>query len=98
MYDIKLFYCNGFRYPLFKWPLIFLILVVVSGCTESEPTLKVEKVEVIEVDFPPEPGKTYPASRINRPYFDEKNQLQWNNDKKIPVYVELLHNLSVGIK
>ena len=71
---------------IFKWQLIFafFFLIGMSGCTKSEPTLTVEKVEVREIEFPPEPGKDYPVSRINRPYFDEKNQLQWNNDKKNP--------------
>ncbi len=71
---------------MFKWQLIFtfLFLIGMSGCTESGPTIPVEKVEVIEIEFPPEPRKTYPVSRINRPYFDEKNQLQWNSDQKNP--------------
>jgi len=70
--------------PRFKWQLIFLFLIGISGCTESEPTITVEKVEVIEIEFPPEPGKIYPVSRVNRPYFDERNQLKWNNEKKNP--------------
>jgi len=70
--------------PRFKWQLIFLFLIGISGCTESEPAITVEKLEVIEIEFPPEPGKNYPFSRVNRPYFDERNQLQWNNEKKNP--------------
>ena len=71
---------------MFKWPLIlaFLFWIGMNGCIESEPTLTVEKLEEREIEFPPEPGKNYPVSRINRPYFDEKNQLQWNNDQKNP--------------
>jgi hypothetical protein len=72
--------------PLFTWPLIFafLFLIGMNGCTESGPTISVEKVEKREIEFPPEPGKDYPVSRINHPYFDENNQLHWNNDKKNP--------------
>jgi len=67
-----------------KWQLIFLLLIGVSSCTESEPTIKVEKIEVVEIEFPPEPENIYPVFRVNRPYFDEKNQLQWNNDQANP--------------
>jgi hypothetical protein len=65
-------------------PFIFLFLIGISGCAESEPTITVEKVEVIEIEFPPESRTNYQFSRVARPYFDEKNQLQWNNDKKNP--------------
>jgi len=71
--------------PLFKWQLIFLLLTVISSCTESEPitesTLTVEKVEVIEISFKRiRGGENELISRVNRPYFDENNQLHWNND------------------
>ncbi|RKZ44247.1 MAG: hypothetical protein DRR16_20955 [Candidatus Parabeggiatoa sp. nov. 3] len=68
---------------MFKWQLIFtfLFLIGMNGCTESGPTITVKKVEVRKIEFPPGPG-IYPFSRVNRPYFDERNQLQWNSDQK----------------
>jgi len=72
-----------------KWQLIFLLLIMISGCTESEPTkestLTVEKIEVIEIPFKIiRGGENDLISRINYPYFDNNNQIQWNSDKKNP--------------
>ncbi len=72
---------------IFKWQLIFtfLFLIGMSGCTESEPTLTVEKVEVREIPFQIIRGGVNDLiSRVNLPYFDENNQLYWNSDQKNP--------------
>jgi hypothetical protein len=67
-----------------KWLWVFfpIFFLGLGGCTK--PTVQVEKIDVIEIDYPLEPGQIYPAFRVNRPYFDWRNQLRWNNLRLTP--------------
>lgn len=70
--------------PLFIWPLIFafLFLIGMNGCIESGSAIQVEKLEEREIPFQViRGGENYIISRVNRPYFDENNQLHWNDDR-----------------
>jgi hypothetical protein len=69
---------------MFKWQLVFFSIVFLGLSGSTKPTVQVEKIDVIEIDYPLEPGQIYPAFRVNRPYFDWRNQLRWNNIRLEP--------------
>jgi hypothetical protein len=69
---------------MLKWYFIFFSIFFMGLNACSDASVRVEKLEVIEIDFPTVPVEDYIRSYVNRAYFDERNQLQWNDNPLTP--------------
>jgi len=63
---------------------IYVALSTAAFAVSVHSQFFVKKVGVIEIDFPTVPVEDYIKPYVNRAYFDERNQLQWNGNPLTP--------------